>query len=246
MPSSGLLHITHWKAGSQWIRQVLEQLFAPRIVAPEPQEAQFLDRPLNTAAVYPTVYVSKWQFDSVPQADAMRRFVVIRDLRDTLVSMYFSFRGVHAVHTHRQATVRAALLSLPPESGLVYLTETVLEYCALIQRSWLDSGERLYRYEDLIQADVDTFRSMIVESGGQPVPDDKIHAVVESRRFERVTGRARGVEDVGSHDRKGVAGDWKNHFSRRVRESFGRRYGDLVVQTGYEKDPDWWKSPPAA
>jgi hypothetical protein len=64
-------------------------------------------------------------------------------------------------------------------------------------------------------------------------------AVIASR-FERMTqGRARGTEDIGAHERKGVAGDWQNHFTKRVKHAFKNRYGALLVATGYERDLDW-------
>ncbi|HVS27088.1 MAG TPA: hypothetical protein VHE58_07310 [Burkholderiales bacterium] len=42
-----------------------------------------------------------------------------------------------------------------------------------------------------------------------------------------------------AHERKGVAGDWQNYFSKRVKEAFKNRYGGLLVATGYERDLDW-------
>jgi len=63
---------------------------------------------------------------------------------------------------------------------------------------------------------------------------------VLANRFEAQTGgRPRGVEDVTAHQRKGVAGDWRNHFTDRIKRAFKARYGGLLVATGYEKDLDW-------
>lgn len=237
----GLLHITHWKAGSQWIRQILEQLFPERIVPPQVGEAQFLGEPLQAGKIYPTVYVSRWQFEQVAAAAHFRRFVVVRDLRDTLVSMYFSFRGVHPVLTPRQHAIRAVLNSVSPESGMVYLVESVLESSALVQSSWLESGEPLFRYEEILTDDARELRRMLVLHGGQPLSDAQIEAAAAAARFETRTGRRRGQEDRTAHERKGVAGDWRNHFTPRLREVFGHRFGSLVHQTGYESDPDWWR-----
>jgi hypothetical protein len=59
-------------------------------------------------------------------------------------------------------------------------------------------------------------------------------------RFEaRSGGRARGREDVDSPVRKGVAGDWINHFSRCHAEAFDTQFGDLLVNLGYEQDSEW-------
>jgi lipopolysaccharide transport system ATP-binding protein len=63
--------------------------------------------------------------------------------------------------------------------------------------------------------------------------------VVLANRFEARSGRRRGEEDVASHERKGVAGDWKNHFTDKVAKAFKDRFGELLVATGYEKDSRW-------
>jgi hypothetical protein len=54
-------------------------------------------------------------------------------------------------------------------------------------------------------------------------------------RFSRKTGgRVQGEEDVTSHFRKGVAGDWVNHFGPEHHEAFRQRYPGLLARLGYE------------
>jgi hypothetical protein len=63
---------------------------------------------------------------------------------------------------------------------------------------------------------------------------------VSKNRFERLThGRERGQENVKSHERKGIAGDWRNYFDDQVKDVFKARYGDLLIATGYERDSEW-------
>jgi hypothetical protein len=63
---------------------------------------------------------------------------------------------------------------------------------------------------------------------------------VYSLRFEAQSGgRERGSEDVGSHYRKGIAGDWVNYFTREHAEAFQDKFGDLVGRLGYEANADW-------
>jgi hypothetical protein len=52
-------------------------------------------------------------------------------------------------------------------------------------------------------------------------------------------GRDAGSEKVTSHYRKGIAGDWKNHFTEKHKQLFKDRYGDLLVKLGYENSNDW-------
>lgn len=71
------------------------------------------------------------------------------------------------------------------------------------------------------------------------VPVDLLRDVIEQHRFERLTGRTRGEENVKSHYRKGVPGDWQNHFEAEHVRAFKDRYNDLLLKLGYEDDPDW-------
>ncbi len=66
------------------------------------------------------------------------------------------------------------------------------------------------------------------------IPAERMLAHVYENRFaKRAGGRDRGEENVEHHFRKGVPGDWKNHFSNEHVRQFNRRYGDLLEMTGY-------------
>ncbi|MGB9871743.1 MAG: Wzt carbohydrate-binding domain-containing protein [Anaerolineae bacterium] len=235
-----IFHITHWKAGSQWIHKILAQCVPDKIVPPQLDETQFLHWPLQPGKVYPTVYVTKQQFDSVRLPSNFRRFVIIRDLRDTLVSAYFSIKVSHPVLEPRLANWRAVLHSLSLEDGMIYLMDEWLPGCARIQVSWLEAGERLIRYEDLLEHDLEILEPLLLEQCQLPVSRERFREVVLANRFERLTGgRPRGQEDISAHERKGIAGDWRNYFTDRVKQAFKTRYGGLLVATGYEKDLNW-------
>jgi hypothetical protein len=46
-------------------------------------------------------------------------------------------------------------------------------------------------------------------------------------------------ESFKSHYRKGVSGDWRNHFDDRIIRIFKEEAGEALVQAGYEKDLNW-------
>jgi hypothetical protein len=67
-----------------------------------------------------------------------------------------------------------------------------------------------------------------------------IKYLVRKHSFERLAdGRIKGEENSNSHFRKGLAGDWKNHFNEQHKKRFKEIYGDLVVKLGYERDNSW-------
>lgn len=69
--------------------------------------------------------------------------------------------------------------------------------------------------------------------------DELIADLVERSSFRFYAGRKRGQEDRKRFYRKGVAGDWKNHFSAEDRKVFKEIAGGLLVRLGYEKDQSW-------
>lgn len=72
------------------------------------------------------------------------------------------------------------------------------------------------------------------------IPESTLHKIIRAKSFENLSGgREKGEEDVESHFRKGVPGDWKNHFDRDLTREFKDRYNDLLLKLGYESDADW-------
>jgi lipopolysaccharide transport system ATP-binding protein len=234
-----IFHITHHKAGSQWVRAVLEDLVKPAIVYPEHDGSQLLSRPVNPKGVYPTLYITRQQFESVELPRRWKRFVVIRDLRDTLVSLYFSLKVSHSLMTDSMESCRARLQTMTTEQALVCLTRTVCDPIAALQRSWLGGPDHVLKYEDFLEHDAELFERVLIGHCRLPVAREQLRAVVATHRFEARSGRKRGQEDQASHERKGIAGDWRNYFTDRVAKEFKGRFGELLVETGYEKDDRW-------
>jgi hypothetical protein len=231
-----LIHVTHWKAGSQWLYKILLGLVRDRIVPPQKGLGV---TPFQPGKVYPTVYMTREELESVVPPGCPR-FVVIRDLRDTLTSAYYSLKISHRVSKPVIGEIRSVLQARNQEDGLLYLLDEWLPHCSRIQESWLAAGEPLIRYEDLLEQDVEILERVLLDQGGLPVPRQRFREVVRANRFESLTGgRPRGQENPASHERKGISGDWRGHFSPRVKSAFKERYGDLLVMASYERDLSW-------
>jgi Sulfotransferase domain len=70
-----------------------------------------------------------------------------------------------------------------------------------------------------------------------PATAEILLGAVYGLRFEAATkGRRAGVEDTASHYRKGVAGDWVNHFTQVHVDAFDERFGGLLERLGYETE----------
>jgi hypothetical protein len=231
-----IVHASHPKSGSTWITDILARLAGERFVEPLPALAHIAE-PLRAGAVYPRVYHERSWVDGLEAEGEVRILFTTRDLRDTLVSAYWSLRESH-VPIGEVPRYRENLLSRDIDSGLIWMFDEWLDSVVAIQRSWV-GFEPTLRYEDLIADDVGLLVPALSGTLGLGTPEAVEEAVV-ALRFERTSGgRSRGVEDRSSHYRKGVAGDWRNHLSGPVKDAVKERYGEHLILTGYETSLDW-------
>ena len=100
-------------------------------------------------------------------------------------------------------------------------------------------------YEQLVNDCRATLKRAIELVTGATVDQWRIDTTVEKFSMVRQTGRRPGEEDRGAFIRKGVAGDWPNHFSLEAAEVFNDLAGDALIHLGYEKDRDWVRNYPA-
>lgn len=266
-----VFHITHYKAGSQWIFQVLATCAPNRIIPPNIDLDQFYKTAIVPGAIYPTIYVPYPSFKKVlmpdlvldpktyqPSSDdgseiqnwfhfqvkqmPVRKFAIIRDLRDTIISLYFSVKVSHALLSENLIEGRRQLSEMSLEEGLLQVLRTRGKVQANIQRSWLpvcrQGDALLIRYEDLI-ADEQGMFAKIMDYCKINVSKNKLEKIVEKSSFSSLTGRKPGEENIASHYRKGISGDWKNYFTDRVKAEFKEQFGQLLIDTGYEKDLNW-------
>ncbi len=110
---------------------------------------------------------------------------------------------------------------------------------ATIQRSWAGTTDPLIHYEDLLADDLGILERLLLGHCRIRVSPEALRKVIVANRFEARSGRKRGDEDAGSHERKGVAGDWRNYFTDKLAKDFKALYGDLLIATGYEPNDRW-------
>jgi lipopolysaccharide transport system ATP-binding protein len=249
VPVPTTLHITHAKAGSSWIDAILRKLFGQR-VAPRGKLAaaevggdlsKFVFAP---GRIYSAMFMTHEQVAAHPELEGVQRFIVVRDLRDTLVSLYFSLKVSHPLEADgRTASEREVLQALDKEEGLLHLLRGQLRGAAALQRSWLGRDEILLRYEDLLFDDEAILRPLLLEKLRLPATEASVRTVLGKCSFEAKFQRKLGEEDVHSHGRQGAPGDWRRHFTPKGTEEFAREFGDLLIGYRYEKDAAWAQLP---
>ena len=243
-----VLHITHRKAGSQWIHKIMNALASAigqissidrPYIEPLSNVQHFLSKPIKNGYFYPTLYVTYDQYQKIQIPSDSAILIVIRDLRDTQVSGYFSIRYSH-IPNSKVLINREKISNQSEEEGLLTLMDLYLPINARIQSSWAATEFNLIRYEDLLTNDIEILLPFFSKQCRVPLDELCIENTIKVFRFENLTkGRHRGDEEIYSHERKGIENDWKNHFTPKVKDAFKEKYGDILIQTGYEKNYDW-------
>ena len=250
MKKNRVVHITLQKCGSQWVRDVLT---APEIihfsgvahsgVTMDIGFNKLIDLPYNTFSG-PIYGMSQWEWKCWKQ-DGDKAIVVLRDPRDLLVSLIYSILYSHSSDSFVD-TYKNIILNLPDEDRFDFMMLTFGGSAARMFLTWSDAlsdSSMLIKYEDLIENQFSEF-SHILKWLGWNVPNDTLHAVINRLSFKNRSGRAPGIENKFSHYRKGVSGDWKNHFSRRHGQLWESLFPGLLKAIGYETDNDWWSALP--
>lgn len=89
------------------------------------------------------------------------------------------------------------------------------------------------RYEEL-KADTEGQTRRMLQFLGVDDADHLVRACADAGSFTKMSGgRTAGSEDHSSHFRKGVVGDWVNHFDDAALAGFEEHAGELLAELGY-------------
>lgn len=170
---------------------------------------------------------------------------LVRDGRDVLTSGAYDWILKDAVGTARhQFVVEKKLATLDR-----FFDDAVIEKWAENWKETLlpfDSRPADVRvtYEAMKQDLAATLEGVFLAVGAD-VDGSVAEKADQATRFEKITGREAGdAQSPTAKARKGVAGDWKQHFTIRDGRIFHRIAGQQLLQYGYESDPYWFKTLP--
>lgn len=239
-PDITYLHVTHPKAASQWVQSILTDLYRDAVVKNLPEAGSVKGGNVAHGKFYTSLYLTKDEVSSLGDLAKMRSFFVMRDLRDSLVSLYFSLSKTHAVTDEHVERGRNVLAGLGKEDGLRALIEQNAYNFVRIQSSWLGDPESCYRFEDLVTEPVKHFNTILHENLGLDIHPARLDGVCQKYSFERMSGgRSKGQEDASSHLRSGKPGNWREHFTPALIARFKELHGGHLVACGYETGMDW-------
>lgn len=234
------------KSGGTWLAKMI---------------SDYLQVPFPRFSLLPPTFSSVVHNHWGYQPGLRRVFYIYRDGRDVMTSLYFHRLRI-ARHTDRPGKKKVARIyekllgkNYDPRDVVRHMPRFI-EFEFLhpgrgTRLNWRDHVEGWHRpeeassgiaylsYEALLDDCAGNLGRAIEEITGRPIDPWQIATTVEKMSMKRETGRDPGQSDITQHIRKGVAGDWRNCFSREAAELFNELAGDTLVRLGYEADADW-------
>lgn len=183
--------------------------------------------------------------DFVKSLKTYKGFHVIRDPRDIAVSSYFSHLHSHPTSDWEALVLhREKLQQVSKDRGLVLDIEFIHQDVFKRLEKWDYQNPHIMeiKMEELTRTPDNIFPEILDFLGipAKKFPRRKLKKILHKKRFSVMSGgRKPGQEDEKNHFRKGIAGDWKNHFNEDHKKYFKEKYNDLLIKLGYEKDDKW-------
>ncbi len=221
------------KSGGSWVGQMLEKA----LEIPFPRN-RF---PVFRKSIMHGHYLEPGKMKNV--------VVVWRDGRDVLVSWYYHCLFSHEYGNERIVRNTRRELAFESYEDIRTNLPRFIEYSFTRQPnprfSWTDFVEKWAgrrdvihtRYEDMHSNAAGELGRIVRELGCRPVSSETAEQIAREFSFSRQS-RKNGSRG-SSFLRKGIIGDWRNHFSPEAQSLFDKYAGDALIRLGYEKDHSW-------
>jgi Sulfotransferase domain len=182
------------------------------------------------------------QGEELPNADQPLVYLV-RDGRDVMVSYYFFNRAYFNPRNFSLAKkclikirnlVRLGLNNRASQQDFsLFLHKRTKEWVSHVT-TWLDRNPTsVVRYEDLKTIPEQTLQQLFQDLG-VTVPPEIIQQALAIFDFKQLSQRQEGEEDRKSFFRKGIVGDWQNHFSADDLKFFQAQASQVMERVGYD------------
>jgi len=206
------------KSGTTWVRTMICALPGYERYDMTGDDGNLLESlpKVEPGQVFHGHFVSSRKLFEILEQREFATVYVYRDLRDIVVSNYFHClilnpkRATEFFNTHQKEQILYA-------ENLHKWSPSTKRYPDV--RRWLKRNDiPTVTYEALTKDTVGEMKRILTTLGFW-TNDELIRYIVAEASFEKLSGRKTGEEDPKSPQRKGIVGDWKNHFSERNKEA---------------------------
>ena len=161
---------------------------------------------------------------------------LVRDGRDVIVSYFYYLKKFFPdafLRTVNRSGWRQILRLFSQQNDFrTFMKRFTREWVSHVDY-WLNRNpDVLVRYEDLKSDPLATLRTVFTALQIE-VPDQIIQEAVEIFSFRKMSGRKEEEENKSSFYRKGIIGDWRNHFSPDDKDYFSKKAFIVMSRLGY-------------
>jgi hypothetical protein len=148
---------------------------------------------------------------------------LVRDGRDVIVSKWFF---------DKEFMIKNGITNSFAKNFDDYVEETAAAWSDYI-KAWSDTQVTTIRYEDFLANTDGKLGATIKSITGIEMPPSLLQHVVLANTKEKFAESLKKTFQHNTFVRKGVAGDWRNHFSQRNIDCFQSIAGDAMSLLGY-------------
>ena len=206
----------------------------------------------------------------VRNEDINRSVYIYRDFRDVVISSFFYLHsGIHenGIRKDKKNSLKSIyfILRSDPKRLLLEHTETISRSWSDGVGSWSNhintwqdfcsknpkSNIVFVSYEGLLNNTLETVKE-IIEGIQLPLPPE--HHLKEAIRRQSFQKQKSFFQEISNDTdapfgkdfnikflRKGIAGDWKNFFTKEMGEIVEEYHGEMLRKLGYVKDSKWYQ-----
>ncbi|MFB1501480.1 MULTISPECIES: sulfotransferase domain-containing protein [unclassified Thiocapsa] len=235
----GLWYVIEFpKAGGTWLTHMV---------------ADFLGIPFPQHTLLPVTFKAVLQSHWKYTPGLKRVFYLVRDGRDSMVSLYYMrMRLVKRAYYQHDTKYKRQFQRLfgsnfdPDDiySNLPRFIEqemrhpqggTRINWPDHVRQWWNPEHPDRYclKYEDLLLNGFDTLLNGFQKLAPGSLDEEQLRHTIRRYEFERITGRKPGEVDNSSFFRSGTAGNWVACFSPEAIETFDHYAGQTLMDLGY-------------
>jgi hypothetical protein len=226
------IHCTAYpKSGVTWLVRLLSDLLD------SPQSGGEILEPIywGDQGGNHTIVKTHWRVDEYPKGN--HKIVVLqRDPRDVAVSaMYYSsLEPTDENLTLVIETMVSTVIGIELIPTRTYQIYHLLGWYEKFIRAWEDSGryDVFTRYELL--SDLNELKRIVYELTGNALTEDRVKESMERQAFENLAPK------FPHSMRKGIVGDWRNHFKPIHCEYITEHLGEFMLEQKYIASLEWW------
>jgi hypothetical protein len=154
---------------------------------------------------------------------------LVRDGRDVVVSKWFF---------DREFSLKNGIITTFENDFDDYIKETAGQWSSYI-RAWANRRVIFDYYEKFLESPEKRLGHLLKVMTGHEIDEGKLANTVRKYTKENFSA---SLDEAFRHNtfvRKGIQGDWRNHFSEKNISAFKEAAGDTLIFLGYESNNDW-------